>query len=232
MTEKHRVWPELTIGLGPKGRAGVAGFLSQGTEFGYATGPDVRQWTVRTLLGVALLSLLGLTLTAPSPATGSTPQGSPVAGTSCRVFPANSYWHAEVSRLPAHPRSREWLSHMSSGVRLHPDFGPSYGDGPDYGIPVTVVSGTHARVRVGFDYAAESDRVGYPFGPDTRIEGGRNSGGDMHAVVVQRGTCRLFETWDTRVSGNRWRAGSGATWSLTSNAVSYTHLTLPTILRV
>ncbi len=38
----------------------------------------------------------------------------------------------------------------------------------------------------------------YPFGTDTKIEGGRNSGGDMHAVVVQKGTCRLFETWNTR----------------------------------
>jgi hypothetical protein len=36
---------------------------------------------------------------------------------------------------------------------------------------------------------------------------------------VRKGTCRLYETWDTRVTGNRWRAGSGATWSLTSNAL-------------
>ena len=107
-----------------------------------------------------------------------------MAGTSCRVFPANGYWHAGVSRLPAHPRSSQWLSHISTGVRLHPDFGPSHGDGPDYGIPVTVVSGTHARVGVRFEYADESDRVTYPFGADTRIEGDRDSGGDMHAVVV------------------------------------------------
>ena len=174
---------------------------------------------MRTLLGVALLSLLGLTLTAPSSATGSTPPGSPAAGTPCRVFPANSYWHADVSRLPAHPRNRQWLSHMSTGVRLHPDFGPSYGDGPDYGIPVTVVSGTHPRVGVRFEYADESDRVSYPFGADTRIEGGRDSGGDMHAVVVDKSRCRLYETWSTREQGGRWTAGSGATWSLTSNAL-------------
>ena len=34
----------------------------------------------------------------------------------------------------------------------------------------------HARVRVRFDYSSESDHVRYPFGKDTRIEGGRNSG--------------------------------------------------------
>ena len=70
-----------------------------------------------------------------------------------------------------------------------------------------------------FDYAAESDRVRYPFGADTRIEGGRNSGGDMHAIVVDNGTCRLYETWNTRVRNGGWVAGSGATWSLKSNAL-------------
>ena len=66
---------------------------------------------------------------------------------------------------------------------------------------------------------SESDRVGYPFGADTKIEGGRNSGGDMHAIVVQKRTCRLYETWNTRVRSGRWVAGSGATWSLKSNAL-------------
>ena len=106
---------------------------------------------------------------------------------------------------------------MSTERDLHPDFGPSYGDGPDYGIPVTVVGHAHPRVKVRFDYADESDHVRYPFGRDTRIEGGRDSDGDKHAIVVDKGTCRLFETWNTRVRDGRWRAGSGATWKLTSN---------------
>ena len=116
-----------------------------------------------------------------------------------------------------HGRSSQWLSHMSTDRDLHPDFGPSYGDGPNYGIPVTVVDGSHAKVRVRFDYASESDKVRYPLGDDTRIEGGRNSGGDMHAIVVDRSTCTLYETWNTRVSGTTWTAGSGAVWSLRSN---------------
>ena len=143
----------------------------------------------------------------------------PVAGTDCAVFPADNYWNTDIRDLPRHPRSRAWLSHMSTERNLHPDFGPSYGDGPNYGIPVTVVGGGHATVRVRFDYADESDHVRYPFGDDTRIEGGRNSPGDKHAVVVDRSTCRLYETWNTRVSDDRWRAGSGATWSLDSNAL-------------
>jgi hypothetical protein len=139
----------------------------------------------------------------------------------CAVFPANNFWNRDISRLPVHPRNSQWLSHMSPSRRLHPDFGPSYGDGPNYGIPITVVAKTHKLVPVRFDYASESNRVGYPLGADTAIEGGRNSGGDMHAVVVVKGTCRLYETWNTRESNGHWSAGSGATWSLKSNALRH-----------
>jgi hypothetical protein len=145
------------------------------------------------------------------------PLGPRIAG--CPVFSAANYWNRDISRLPIHPRSRQWLSHMSTSRKLHPDFGPSYGDGPNYGIPVTVVARTHRLVPVRLTYASESYRGGYPFGADTQIEGGRNSGGDMHAVVVQKRTCRLYETWSTRESRGRWSAGSGAVWSLKSNAL-------------
>ena len=141
--------------------------------------------------------------------------GPHVAG--CPVLPADNYWNTDISDLPVDPHSRAWLSHMSTDRDLHPDFGPSYGDGPNYGMPVTVVSGAHHKVPVRFRYADESDRVRYPFGPDTLIEGGRGSEGDKHAVVVDKTHCRLFETWDTTVRDGDWRAGSGATWSLRSD---------------
>ena len=45
------------------------------------------------------------------------------------------------------PAAPPWLSHMSPTRRLHPDFGPSYGEQPvPYGIPVTVVGGEHPKV--------------------------------------------------------------------------------------
>ncbi len=106
---------------------------------------------------------------------------------------------------------------MSTDVDLHPDFGPNEGAGPDYGIPITVVGRKHRKVKVRFTYASESDRVRYPLGSDTRIEGGRASTGDRHAIVVVRGACRLFETYATKKTGKGWKAGSGAVWSLKSN---------------
>jgi hypothetical protein len=175
--------------------------------------------TPRFVLGavVGALLLSGTTYAASSPgdvAPRSMPVAKrPVAGTACPTFPADNYWHADIRRLPVEPRSKTWLSHMSTGVDLHPDFGPSFGHGPNYGLPVTVVAHSHPRVRVRFQYAGESDRVRYPLGRDTRIEGG----GDRHAIIVDKGSCRLYETYATRKRDGRWHAGSGAVWSLTSN---------------
>jgi hypothetical protein len=82
-----------------------------------------------------------------------------------------------------------------------------------------VVDADHRKVRVRFQYADESDRQRYPLGRDTRIEGGRSSDGDRHAIIVDRDRCRLYETYATRVRDGRWRAGSGAIWDLGSNAL-------------
>jgi hypothetical protein len=76
-------------------------------------------------------------------------------------------------------------------------------------------------VRVRFQYADESDHVRYPLGRDTRIEGGRRSSGDRHAIVVDKTTCRLYETFATHHHNGRWHAGSGAVWSLTSDRLRH-----------
>ena len=74
-------------------------------------------------------------------------------------------------------------------------------------------------MSVRFRYASESDHVRYPLGSDTRIEGGRRSDGDRHAIIVDRGSCTLYETFATRKRSGHWYAGSGAVWWLTSNAL-------------
>jgi hypothetical protein len=161
-----------------------------------------------------LLTAGGVMTLSPAAATNLTH----LPGTSCTVFPANNYWHADISKLPVNRHSSQWLSHMSPGSNLHPDFGPSFGYQPvPYGIPYTVVAHSHARVHVHFTYAAESDDVGYPLGSDSKIEGGAGADGDRHVVLVDRKTCRLYELYDVHHSGGRWTAGSGATWSLASN---------------
>ena len=156
-----------------------------------------------------------------SAAAALTPHSRVLPGTACRVFPASSIFHKDISKAPVSKHSKVWLAHMhTAGTKLHPDFGPSYGAQPvPYGIPVTTVKATHAKVKVHFTYASESDRITYPLGSDTKIEGGKGATGDRHAIVVNAKTCRLYETYDTHHTSHGWTAGSGASWNLNSNAL-------------
>ncbi|HET7016332.1 MAG TPA: hypothetical protein VFI65_20590 [Streptosporangiaceae bacterium] len=132
----------------------------------------------------------------------------------CPMFPANNIWNTDISHLPIDAHSAAWLRDMdSANLNLHPDFGPS--GGYPYGIPYTIVTSKHRRVRVKFQYG-DSDHGLYPFGPDTQIEGGKNAGGDRHALMVNRNSCFLYELWEARYSSHP-HAGSGAIWNLHSN---------------
>jgi hypothetical protein len=154
----------------------------------------------------------------PKPPVGTAPGNDVLAGTNCQIFPSDNYWHADIRSLPVNTHSAQWMSAMGSATRkLHPDFGPS--GGVPYGIPITVAKAGHPRVKVAFDYADESDPLTYPLGSDTLIEGGPNSGGDQHAIVVTADTCELFEAWNTNQTSSGWTAGSGAHWSLSSDAL-------------
>ena len=144
--------------------------------------------------------------------------GSKIPGTNCEAFPDNSWWHADVSQLPVHVLSDQWLSHMAEGAHLIPNFGPA----PDalavpYGIPLNVVSGTYPRVVVNFTNVSRSDAVPYPLGDDTLVEGGEDRTSQRHAVVVRSDNCQLYETWVTRLRNGQWKARSGVTWKLSSN---------------
>jgi hypothetical protein len=137
----------------------------------------------------------------------------PVAG--CRLFPRNSFWHADVSDLPVHPRSNQWVAAIGLDDGLKADFGSGTWDGHPIGIPNNVVSNATPKYTVRFDYADESDRRLYPIPARPRIEGG----GDRHLLTVNRDTCRLNELYAVRRANGRWYAGSGASWRLNSNAL-------------
>jgi hypothetical protein len=147
-------------------------------------------------------------------------------GTQCTVFPADNVWRADISKLPVNSHNKQWMNSIGRGGMLHPDFGPAFGAQPvPYGIPITVVGRSHPRVKVKFGYGSESDHVRYPLGHDTKIEGGRHASGDRHALIVDKASCRLYETFATRKAGHRWKAASGATWSLKSNKLRPNHWT-------
>jgi hypothetical protein len=70
-----------------------------------------------------------------------------------------------------------------------------------------------------FQNPTQSDPGPYPFPQTALIEGGANSGGDMHVLVVDTGSCTLYETWSSTYVGPGWNCGSGAKFDLTSNAL-------------
>ena len=84
-------------------------------------------------------------------------------------------------------------------------------------VGITVVGRKQRKTPVSFEYADESDRGPYPIPRTVKIEGGRSSTGDRHAIIVDRRSCRLYELYALYPKGRGWTAGSGAIWSLRSN---------------
>jgi hypothetical protein len=162
---------------------------------------------VKRVLAISAAAV-GLVLSAVPPM----PAGAAdVPGTACSVFPDDNVWNMDIRRLPIHSQSGRWKRSSHAGsTRLHPDFGP-----PSYGIPFDVVPSSHEKVSIDFQYDDESDPGPYPFGGDVRIEGGS----DRHAIMIDEGTCRLYELFAVRRNGGHPTAGSGAIFDLDSNAL-------------
>lgn len=139
------------------------------------------------------------------------------AAPECRIFPENNVWNRRVDRLPVHDRSRALIRSIGRDEGLHPDFGSGTYDGGPIGIPITVVGAGQRTSKVRFRYASESDKGPYPIPKDVNIEGGRDSTGDRHALIVHKAECRLYELFALRRRDGVWRAGSGAIWDLDSN---------------
>ena len=135
----------------------------------------------------------------------------------CPVFPKSNPWNHRVDSLPVAANSDEIISSIGANGSVHADFGSGLWEGAPIGIPITVVGKRQAKKRVSFEYADESDRGPYPIPRNVKIEGGRSSTGDRHAIVVDRDSCRLYELFSLYPRGNGWRAGSGAIWNLRSN---------------
>ena len=144
---------------------------------------------------------------------------SPLPGAPrCAVFPKDNPWNRRVDRLPVAPNSAAIVASIGLDEGLHPDFGSGLYEGGPIGIPITVVSASRTpKYRPSFEYADESDRGPYPIPANVKIEGGRGSDGDRHALIVDREACRLYELYALYPAGRGWRAGSGALWSLRSN---------------
>ena len=101
---------------------------------------------------------------------------------------------------------------------LRADFGSGLFAGGPIGIPFVTVPGGQPRVPLTFEYADESDPGPYPIPREVPIEGGAESQGDRHVIVLDRDRCRLYEVYSAYPQADgSWRAGSGAVFDLGSN---------------
>ena len=151
--------------------------------------------------------------------TASTASSPKLAG--CPVFPASSVWNQPVDKLPVAADSATMIASIGdSGV--HADFGSGLWDGSRIGIPYMVVHGKSTpKSRLRFEYADESDKGPYPIPANVPIEGqpSTSSGGDRHALIVDRDSCKLYELYALQRTASGWTAGSGAIFDLRSNKV-------------
>ena len=165
-----------------------------------------------------LLALAGLFATGcygAQPGSGTNPDPGPAQGqgptlAGCPVFPADHAWNTPVDHLPVHPNSGAWIQRISLEKGLHPDFGSGTWEGKRIGIPLNVTDGSAPKVRFDFDYADESDPGPYPMPEGALIE----EGDDHHLLVLDAGSCTLYELFDVRRTASGWAAGSGAIFDL------------------
>ena len=127
----------------------------------------------------------------------------------CTIFPPDNPWNRRVDSLPVRRELRR--DHRADRPRAPactPTSAPACGTGARSGSRTRSSPATQPKMRVSFDYADESDPGPYPIPPAVKIEGG----GDRHALIVDRDTCRLYELYAlrrTRRAGTPARARSG-----------------------
>jgi len=126
---------------------------------------------------------------------------SPTVG-GCPVFPADHIWNTPVDKMPVDPRSQQYIATIGAEKPLRADFGSGLYEGAPIGIPFVVVPMKQPKVAINFrafedeePATDESDPGPYPIPRDAPIEGGPDSKDDRHVIVVQEGSCTLFEIY-------------------------------------
>ncbi len=185
-----------------------------------ATATSTAQPATATATNTPQLPTSTPTLVPPT-ATPTAPTGSvsaPIIG-GCQVFPQNNAWNQDISSMPLATNSASYISRVAAlggNQNLHADFGAN----PSYGIPYVVVPSNQAQVPITFTaYGDESDPGPYPVPSNAPVEGGSTSNGDRHVLVLQQGTCKLYEMYRAFKTATGWSADSGAVWNLSTGAL-------------
>ena len=138
-------------------------------------------------------------------------------------FPATSAWNTDISQAPLDPNNTAITTASGfAGTHLHHDW--SSVAGGNYGIPYVIVdSSTQPLVPINVvSYASESDVAQAPFPLTAPIEGSPADctggpgayAGDQHVLVLDRNTCMLYETFNTKRCSGAWSSDSETIWDM------------------
>src|SRR5450755_2600827 len=137
----------------------------------------------------------------------------------CPLFPADNIWNAAIDTLPVDANSNAYVATIGAAKPMHPDFGTVFNGAPN-GIPFITVGTLQPKVPVTFQYAGESDPGPYPIPPDAPIEGGPQSNGDRHVLLLDCNAGKLYELFAAYPNADgSWRAGSGAMFDVHANSM-------------
>ena len=173
-----------------------------------------------TLVAAGVLAGLCALPSSLPPAASAT--GPTLGG--CPMFPANNPWNTKITSNKVRSDSATLIHNITSPnhTNLHADFG----GGGAYGIPFKVVGSTEPKRTIHYTaYGDKSDPGPFPIPPNAPVEGGANSDGDRHVLVLQQGTCHLYELGRAFWRGTRWDADVGVNWDLHSNKLRPLHWT-------
>ena len=166
----------------------------------------------------------------------NTPEADAVVA-AMQIMPHDSPWNEDISKRPLLPNSDAMIA------RITADLAPSRRTLRLFmEMNYVLVPDNQPLVPIRFvNYPGESDLNGgkppaglYPIPPNLPVEtwpsgtgslslvewqeDTANKGGDRHAIIVQPGTGKFWETWETKRVGQAWQASNGAQFSLVSNA--------------
>src|ERR1019366_6993713 len=125
-------------------------------------------------------------------------------------FPSSNLWNTDISKAPVDPNSANLIDYIGASVTLHPDFGAGLYAGQTMGIPYQIEAGTQAKVPVKLtEYPGNSDPGPMPIPANALIEGYPKPGnGDRHVLVLDQGSCWLYELYYAGIKNGAWYAGS------------------------
>jgi hypothetical protein len=144
----------------------------------------MKQMGPRLHLMLIAISVAVLLPTGTSGSESATTEPPVIDG--CIIFPVDNIWNMRVDGLPVDPQSDAYVATIGVHGHVHADFGSGLWNGGPIGIRYISVDSDPPGVSVSFDYDEESDAGPYPIPENAPVEGGAQSDGDRHVLVLDR----------------------------------------------